>query len=44
MEDYVEKHGEEFTWEMDEHHIEHLRELGLMDEEKKPGEEYISKI
>ena len=44
MEDYVEKHGEEFTWEMDEHHIEHLRELGLMDEEQKPGEEYISKI
>ena len=43
MEDYVEKHGENFDWELDEHHIEHLKELGLYDEEK-PGEEYISKL
>ena len=42
MEDYVEKHGEDFTWELDEHHIEHLKDLGLY-EEKKPGEEFISK-
>ena len=42
MEDYVDKHGEDFNWELDEHHIEHLKELGLY-EEKKPGEEYISR-
>ena len=42
MEDYVEKHGEDFNWELDEHHIEHLKELGLY-EEKNPGEEYISR-
>lgn len=43
MEDYVEKHGQEFDWELDEHHIEHLKELGLYDEEN-PGEEYISRL
>ena len=42
MEDYIEKHGEEFTWELDEHHIQHLKDLGLYDEDK-PGEEYISR-
>ena len=42
MEDYVEKHGEEFDWELDEHHKEHLKELGLY-EEKNPGDEYISR-
>ena len=29
--------------ELDEHHIEHLKELGLFDEEN-PGEEYISRL
>lgn len=43
MEDYVEKHGEEFDWELDQHHIEHLKELGLYDEDK-PGDEYISRL
>ena len=42
MEDYIDKNGEDFDWELDEHHIEHLKELGLYDEEK-PGEEYISR-
>ena len=42
MEDYVEKHGEEFDWELDEHHKEHLKELGLY-EEKNPGDEFISR-
>jgi len=43
MEDYVDKDGEQFTWEMDEHMIEHLKDLGLYEEEKRPGEEYISR-
>ena len=30
-------------WEMDESHIEHLRGLGLWDEEED-GEEYISSL
>ena len=42
MEDYIDKNGEDFDWELDEHHIEHLKELGLYDEEE-PGEEYISR-
>lgn len=45
MEDYVEHvQTEAVDWELDEYHIQHLRELGLYDEEKKPGEEYISRI
>lgn len=44
MEDYLDKNGEDFTWELDEHHIEHLKELGLYEEEKKPGDEYISRL
>ena len=43
MEDYVKTRDDEPTWELDEHHIEHLKELGLYDEEK-PGEEYISRL
>ena len=43
MEDYVKTRDEEPNWELDEHHIEHLKELGLYDN-SKPGEEYISKI
>ena len=27
----------------DEHHREHLKELGLFDEEENPGEEFISR-
>jgi len=42
MEDYIDKNGEDFDWELDEHHIEHLKELGLYEEEN-PGEEYISR-
>ena len=42
MEDYVKTRDDEPDWELDEHHIEHLKELGLYDEEK-PGEEYISR-
>lgn len=43
MEDYVKREDKEFDWELDEHHIEHLKELGLFEEEK-PGDEYISKL
>ena len=43
MEDYVKTKADEPDWEMDEHHREHLKELGLFDEEDNPGEEYISR-
>ena len=43
MEDYVKRDDKEFDWELDEHHIEHLKELGLFEDEK-PGDEYISKL
>ena len=43
MEDYVDKNVEEVDWELDEHHIEHLKELGLYQEKEKPGEKYISR-
>ena len=42
MEDYVKTKKDEPEWDLDEHHIEHPKELGLYDEEK-PGEEYISR-
>lgn len=44
MEDYVKTRDDEPDWELDEHHIEHLKELGLFDEEGKPGEEFISRL
>ena len=31
-------------WEMDESHIEHLKSLGLWEEDSQDGSEYISKI
>ena len=43
MEDYVDRNVEEVNWELDEDHIEHLKELGLYQEEEKPGEKYISR-
>jgi len=43
MEDYVDRNVEEVNWELDEHHIEHLKDLGLYQEEEKPGEKYISR-
>ena len=44
MEDYVRTRDDEPTWDLDEHHIEHLKELGLYDEESNDGSEYISRI
>lgn len=32
------------NWQLDEHHIEHLRDLGLYDEPYVSGSEYISKF
>jgi len=44
MEDYIPA-KEEFGWELDEYHLEHLRSLGLYkEEEEKPiGHEYITR-
>ena len=43
MEDYVKTKKDEPEWDLDEHHIEHLKELGLYDEDS-PGDEYISRL
>ena len=43
MEDYVKTVDDQPNWELDEHHIEHLKELGLYQEEERPGNEYISR-
>jgi len=43
VEEYVDRSGEDEEWTMDEAHIEHLKELGLYDE-NNPGEEYISRL
>jgi hypothetical protein len=43
MEDYVKTKRDEPDWELDEHHKEHLRELGLLDE-SNPGDEFISRL
>jgi len=42
MEDYVKTRDDEPEWEMDQHHIDHLKELGLFEDES-PGDEYISR-
>lgn len=41
--EYVDHSNDDREWEMDESHKEHLKELGLYDDEK-PGEEYISRL
>ena len=43
MEDYVKTKKDEPEWDLDEHHIEHLKELGLYDEDS-PGDEFISRL
>ena len=43
MEDYVKTRDDEPDWSLDEHHIQHLKELGLYEEEKNDGSEYISR-
>ena len=44
MEDYVRTREDEPDWDLDEHHIEHLKELGLYEEDSKPGDEFISHL
>ena len=46
QESFIERAGvEEHDWALDESHIEHLKELGLWeDDNQKPGEEFISRI
>jgi len=46
MEDYVKTRNDEPDWELDEAHIEHLKSLGLYDEDKEDmsGEEFISRL
>ena len=46
MESYIERSGvTEHDWDLDESHIEHLKELGLWEEDNsKPGDEFISRI
>ena len=44
MEDYVRTIKDEPDWELDEHHIEHLKELGLYKEDKEDGSEFISRL
>jgi hypothetical protein len=46
LEDYKDSHRgvEAFDWELDEHHLEHLKALGLSADEDTPGSEYISKL
>ena len=43
MEDYVKTRDDEPDWELDEHHLNNLKELGLYEEEK-PGDEFISRL
>lgn len=43
QEDYLDRNVEEIDWELDAHHIEHLKSLGLYQEKEKPGEKYISR-
>ena len=46
MEDYVKTRDDEPDWELDSHHIEHLKDLGLYDDnsDKDDGSEYISRL
>ena len=42
----AEKTGQDkVDWEFDDSHIEHLKELGLWDDdEKRPGDEFIHRL
>ena len=44
MESYVKSKDQEPDWELEEWQLEHLKDLGLEQEEKPPGEEFISRI
>ena len=42
LEGYVDNKPKTVNWELDEHHIQHLKELGLYEEEDNSGSEFIS--
>lgn len=44
QEHYVDQSDKEFEWEMDEHILEHLKDLGLADDDPEIGSEYISRL
>ena len=46
MEDYVKTREDEPDWELDQSHIDHLKSLGLYDDdqEESDGSEYISRL
>lgn len=44
IDQFVDHSADEKEWEMDEHILEHLKELGLADDDSEPGSEYISRL
>ena len=45
LEDHIKTGQDKVDWEFDDSHIEHLKELGLWDdEEKRPGDEFIHRL
>lgn len=42
--EFVDRTQEQTEWEMDEHILEHLKDLGLADDDPEPGSEYISRL
>jgi len=43
IEDYVSVKKAKVDWEIDDHYIEHLREIGLWEDTETPGSEYIAR-
>jgi len=43
IEDYVPKNQSKVDWEVDEYHVEHLKELGLWEVPISPGQEFIAR-
>ena len=45
IEDFVQPlQTNDVNWELDEYYKEHFKELGIMDEEKEDGEEFVSRL
>lgn len=45
IEDFVQPlQTNDINWELDEYYKEHFKELGIMDEEKEDGEEFVSRL
>jgi hypothetical protein len=43
IEDYIPKNQSKVDWEVDEYHVEHLKELGLWEVPINPGQEFIAR-